>query len=94
MIKHAYFTVLEADPTQGELVNSYVLLKSFVDDETVDKYVQIYTGWLSKKANPNKKDEMLIKQYLGFTYSLKGEDLRDEINEYIDELLATQEKTV
>lgn len=97
-IKYAYFTLLEdtikkkgclASDLRDSLVTSYSLLDNFVDDDIVDKYAKIYQDWQSKKLdhNTSKKDERLIKQYLSYTYTLKGSDLYDEINEYIVELL-------
>ena len=74
---------------RDNLVTSYSLLDNFVDDAIVDKYAKIYQDWQSKKLdhNKSKKDEKLIKQYLSYTYTLKGSDLYDEINKYIVELL-------
>jgi len=75
-------------------VTSYSLLNSFVDDEQAQKYAEIYQEWQSKKLSPNKnkKDDRLIKQYLYYTSTLKGDDLYDEINEYIEELLEKLKK--
>ena len=97
-IKYAYCTLLEdtikkkdrlTSDLKENLVTSYSLLNNFVDDNIVNKYAKIYQDWQSKKLdlNKSKKDERLIKQYLSYTYTLKGSDLFDEINEYIGELL-------
>ena len=94
-IKYAYFTLLESifekdgkvdNDFQKEITGDYSQLNSFVVDDVADKYVKIYQLWQTKKTAPSKKDEQLIKQYIAFTYRIKGEDLLDEINEYIDEL--------
>lgn len=98
-IKYAYFIFLEdviekeghlSPNLRKKLTASYLLLDSFVDDSMADKYIKIYQNWQSKKSNPNKnkKDERLIKQYLAYTSTLKGESLFNEINDYIEELLS------
>lgn len=96
-IKYAYFLLIEDLITSNELnsdlkedlISSYSLLNTFVDDLTVEKYSKIYNGWQAKKfdLNKNKKDESAIKQYLAFTHTLGTGDLNKEISDFIEELV-------
>lgn len=97
-IKYAYFILLEdivekegrlPDDLREKFVEEYSTLSFFVDDATVDKYSTNYKDWQSKKSDPfkNKKDEVLIKQYIAYTHMLRSGGALDEINEYIEELI-------
>ncbi len=97
-IKYAYFTVIEdivedegilGSELKKELLETYSLLNTFVDDHMVDKYAKIYDEWQAKKSDfyRNKKDEMLAKQYINYTYTLRGDELAKELNDFVEDLL-------
>lgn len=95
-IKYAYYVLFEnltksnelSNELCVELISTYSLLNTFVDDNTVQKYVKIHNDWQVKKSdfNKNKKDESAIKQYLAYTHTLRSSDLFEEINDYVNEL--------
>lgn len=97
-IEYAYFVSLEdvvrkkghlAFDQRKDMVEAYSILNNFVDDDLAHKYAKIYKDWQSKKTDPgrNKKDERLIRQYIAYTRTLRGDELSNEINDYIEELL-------
>lgn len=97
-IKYAYFVLIEsiigesgvlAADERKRFTEDYSILNTFIDDDLADKYASNYRQWQEKKPDTvkSKKDEMLIKQYIGFTHLLRSGNFFDEINDYIEELL-------
>ena len=102
-IKYAYFVLIEdiindrgslTINERKKFTDAYSILNTFIDDKTADKYAENYHQWQTKKSDTVKsnKDEMLIKQYIGFTHLLKSGNYFDEINDYIEEQLGEHGK--
>jgi hypothetical protein len=97
IIKFAYFTVIEdivkkegklPVELRSEMTDEYKQLNSFVPDNVTEKFAKDKEDWSNKKSDPfrNKRDESPIKQYIGYTHFKQGDNLFDEINDFIEEL--------
>jgi hypothetical protein len=97
MIKFAYFSLIEdvikkegrlPVDLRTEITEEYKQLNTFAPDTTTEKFAQDKKVWSSKKSDPfrNKRDESSIKQYIGYAHFKQGDNLFDEINDFIEEM--------